>query len=333
MQSLMSLATGGPETLELREVPDPTPGEGELLVKVAVCAVNFPDALIIEDKYQFSPDRPFAPGGEVAGVVEAVGAGVTEFAPGDRVFALTTWGGMAEKVVVEPSRCFALPDDVPFEHGACFIITYGTAYHAYVQRAQLQPGETVLITGAAGGVGLASVELAKAFGARVVATASSEEKLSVALNAGADEGVVCPRGPLDRDAMKAVTNKFKAACPGGADVIVDCVGGDYTEAALRAVAWEGRLLVIGFPAGIPQLKANLLLLKGASAVGVFYGEFNKRNPAEDKKNVDALLEIYREGKINPLISRRFPLAEGGKAIAALREPTTYGKIVVDVANL
>ena len=333
MRSLQSMNTGGPETLILNEVPDPVPGEGELLVNVAVCAVNFPDVLIIEDRYQFSPDRPFAPGGEVAGVVEAVGAGVTGFKPGDRVFAMTAWGGFAEKVVVERTRCFALPDYVPFDHGACLLVTYGTAYHAFVQRGRLQPGETVLITGAAGGVGLASIELAKAMGARVVATASSEEKLAVARKAGADDGVVSPRGSLDRDAMKAMANKLKAACPGGADVIMDCVGGDYTEAALRAIAWEGRLLIIGFPAGIPKLATNLLLLKGASAVGVFYGDFNKRNPELDRKNIEALLEIYREGKINPLIAQRFPLEEGGKAIAALHDPATYGKVVVDVADL
>lgn len=331
MRALQSLSPGGPDTLQLSDLAVPTPGEGQVLVRVVACALNFPDALIIVDKYQYKPNRPFSPGAEVAGVVEAAGPGVKEFSAGDRVFAMPGWGGLSEMILLDASKCFRLPDDVPFEHGAALIMTYGTAYHALVQRGQLQPGETVLVTGAAGGVGLATIEVAKAMGARVVAAASSEEKLEIARRHGADAAVLYPRGELDSDGRRALADAFKQVCGQGADVIVDCVGGDVTEAALRAIAWKGRLLIIGFPAGIAKLPANLLLLKGASAVGVFYGSFTEREVAQDRENMAALLDLYRRGLIRPYVAKRFPLEEAGAGITALSGGESAGKIIVDVA--
>jgi NADPH:quinone reductase len=331
MRSLQSILPGGPDSLELREVPVPVPGAGEVLVKVMACALNFPDSLIIEDRYQYKPERPFAPGAELAGIVEAVGSQVTGLVAGDRVFAMPGWGGLSEQVVLDAHKCFLLPDDVPFDQGAALIMTYGTAYHALVQRAQVQAGETVLVTGAAGGVGLAAIEIAKARGARVVAAASSEAKLEVACEHGADAAVVYPRGRIEGDGRRALVGSLKAACGGkGADVVVDCVGGDLTEAALRSLAWKGRLLVIGFPAGISTLATNLLLLKGASAIGVFYGTFTELEGDQDRANMAALLELYRSGHIRPHIARRFPLEQGGAAIAAMLEIGACGKIIVDV---
>lgn len=332
MQSLLSLVPGGPETLQLTNLPEPIPGPGQVLVRIVACALNFPDSLIIEDRYQYKPARPFAPGAEIAGVVEALGEGVEGLRVGDRVFAMPGWGGLSELIAIDAAKCFPLPTDVPFEHGAALIMTYGTAYHALVQRAMLAPGETVLVMGAAGGVGLAAIELAKAMGARVVAAASSQEKLEIARQHGADETVLYPRGALEKDAKRELVERLKAACGDGADVVVDSVGGDLTEAALRAVAWNGRLLIIGFPAGISRLATNLLLLKGASAIGVFYGRFTEVEAQEDRANMQALLDLYRQGKIKPCIARRFPLEEGGAAISAMLEPGAYGKIVVDVGH-
>lgn len=332
MRSLLSVRPGGPETLELRDIPAPVPAEGFVLVRIAACALNFPDSLIIEDKYQYKPDRPFAPGAEVAGVVEAVGPGVSGLVPGDRVFAMPGWGGLSELIAIDAAKCFRLPDAVSFEHGASLIMTYGTAYHALVQRAHLRAGETVLVTGAAGGVGIATIEIAKTLGARVIAAASSESKLKVAREHGADATVIYPRGDMEGDGKRAVSRAFKAACGDGADVVVDCVGGDVTEAALRAIAWKGRLLIIGFPAGISRLATNLLLLKGASAIGVFYGSFTELEPEQDRVNMDALLGLYSAGRIKPHISQRFTLEQGGAAISAMLESGAYGKIVVDVSS-
>lgn len=252
MKAVLSRAVGGPETLTFEEIADPTAGKGEVVVRVAACGVNYPDALIIEDRYQFKPERPFSPGGEVAGVVESVGEGVKHVKAGDRVLAFCGWGGFAEKVRVEARRCMTIPDAMPFEDAAALLMTYGTTYYALKDRAALKPGETLLVLGAAGGVGSAAIELGKAMGARVIAAASSDEKIAAAKDWGADDGIVYPRGPFDRDGQKKLADLFKGACgETGANVIYDAVGGDYTEASLRAIAWEGRHLVIGFPAGIP----------------------------------------------------------------------------------
>jgi NADPH2:quinone reductase len=329
MKAMLSREPGGPETLVLADLPDPSPGPGEVLIRVKACGVNYPDVLVIEDKYQFKPPRPFAPGGEVSGIVEAVGPDVTGLKAGDRVIGSTTAGGMAEKVVVPASRCTAIPAAMPFDEAAAFILTYGTSYYALKQRAALRPDETLLVLGSAGGVGIAAVELGRAMGARVVAAASSDEKVAFAKSCGAQAGVVYPSGPFDKAGAKALSELFKDACgEAGADVIYDPVGGDYTEAALRAIAWEGRFLVVGFPAGIARLPLNLTLLKGCQVVGVFWGEFTRRDPAANRQNVAELLALYEAGKIRPHISERFPLAQAGAAIAHLAARKAQGKVVV-----
>ena len=329
MLALLSNQPGGPETLVLESVAEPSPKPGEVLLAVKACGVNYPDALIIEDRYQFKPERPFAPGSEVSGIVEAVGEGVPFLKAGDRVIGSCGWGGMAEKLALSADRCIPMPDAMPFDEAAAFVMTYGTSYHALKDRAGLKAGETLLVLGAAGGVGLAAVELGKAMGARVIAAASSDEKAALAKQHGADESIVYPAGPFDRDGLKALAEQFKAACgPNGADVIYDPVGGDYSEASLRAIAWEGRFLVVGFPAGIPKLSLNLPLLKSCQIVGVFWGAFAKRDPKANAANLRELLDLYAGGKIRPVISERVPLARAGEAIAALSARKALGKIVV-----
>jgi len=333
MLALLSKTPGGPESLALETVPEPAPGAGEVLVSVRACGVNYPDVLIIEDRYQFKPERPFAPGGEVSGIVEAVGDGVTSLKVGDPVIGSTFWGGMAEKLALSAERCIPMPGGMPFDEAAAFLMTYGTSYHALKDRAGLEAGETLLVLGAAGGVGLAAVELGKAMGARVVAAASSEEKVGLARSHGADDGVVYPAGPLDKAGAKDLTERLKQACgPAGANVIYDPVGGDYTEAALRAVAWEGRFLVVGFPAGIPKLPLNLALLKSCQIVGVFWGAFAQRDPAANAANTRELFALYERGAIRPTISERVPLERAGDAIARLAARKAMGKIVVTMGT-
>ena len=329
MKTLMSETPGGPDTLKLVDRDDPVAGAGQLLVRVKACAINYPDVLIIEDKYQFRPERPFAPGGEIAGVVESVGEGVTGWQPGDRVIAMLGHGGLAEKVVVPAAMALRLPEGRSFAEGSALILTYATTIHALLDRGGLKAGETLLVLGAAGGVGLAAVELGKAYGARVIAAASSAEKAEAARAAGADAAIVYPRGPFDKDGAKALSQQFKDAVgSGGADLIYDPVGGDYTEAALRAIAWEGRLLVIGFPAGIPKLPLNLTLLKSCDVRGVFWGAFAARDPKANAAHVETLFALWAEGKIAPNVSRTWPLAEGGAAIAHMAARQAIGKLVV-----
>jgi len=329
MKAVLSTVVGGPETLELSELPDPVAGPGQVLIDVKACGVNYPDVLIIEDKYQFKPTRPFAPGGEVSGLIAAVGEGVTRFKVGDRVLASTGWGGMAEKLALEEARCTAIPDNMPFDEAAAFILTYGTSYYALKDRGSLKAGETLLVLGAAGGVGLAAVELGKAAGARVIAAASSQEKVDLAIKHGADSGVVYPRGPFDKDGQKALANLIKDACgPNSWDVAYDAVGGDYSEATIRAAGWNGRFLVIGFPSGIPKIPLNLTLLKSCDIVGVFWGAAVARDPAGHAANVKDLMALYAEGKIKPHVSERFPLEKAGDAIAHLASRKAMGKVVV-----
>jgi NADPH:quinone reductase-like Zn-dependent oxidoreductase len=329
MKALLSRAPGGPETLELAEIPDPSPGPGQLLVRVKACAINYPDVLIIEDRYQFKPPRPFAPGGEIAGVVEAVGEGVSGWSVGDRLIAMIGHGGLAEKVVVQAAMALPLPPERSFEEGSALILTYATSIHALLDRGRLKEGQTLLVLGAAGGVGLAAVELGKAFGARVVAAVSSEEKAAAAREAGADAVVIYPRGPFDKDGSKALSQQFKDAVgPQGADLIYDPVGGDYAEPALRSIAWEGRYLVVGFPAGIPKLPLNLTLLKSCDVCGVFWGAFAARDPKANAAHIQTLFRLWSEGKIAPQISRTWPLAKGGDAIAHMAARQAIGKLVV-----
>lgn len=329
MKAVLSKSVGGPETLVLEEVADPVAKAGQVLLAVKACGVNYPDVLIIEDKYQFKPARPFSPGGEVSGVVEAVGEGVTGLKVGDRVIASTGNGGMAEKIALDAARCIPMPASMPFDEAAAFIMTYGTSHYGLKQRATIKPGESLLVLGAAGGVGLAAVELGKAMGAKVIAAASSQEKVDLAISRGADSGVVYPTGPFDKDGRKALANLFKEACgPNGVDVIYDAVGGDYAEASLRSMAWEGRFLVIGFPAGIPAIPLNLTLLKSCQVVGVFWGAFVAREPKLHQENVAELMQLYVDGKIRPHVSETFSLADSGKAIAHLASRKAMGKVVV-----
>jgi NADPH:quinone reductase len=329
MKALLSKRPGGPDSLELEDIPEPTAGPGQVRIAVRACGVNFPDLLIIQDLYQYKPPRPFSPGAELAGVVDAVGEGVLNLSVGDRVLLSPARSGMAEKAVGPAGNCWKIPDAMPFDEAAALLMTYGTSQHALKDRAQLRANETLLVLGAAGGVGLAAVELGKAMGARVIAAASSAEKLALAREHGADEGVQYPVGPLDKAQARALTDRFKAACGAdGAQVIYDGVGGDYTEAALRAIGWQGRYLVVGFTAGIAKLPLNLPLLKSCQIIGVFWGEFTARFPALHAANVAALMSLYTEGRIKPAVTERFPLARGAEAIAKLGARQARGKIVV-----
>lgn len=317
--------------LRLEHVPDPAPGPGELLVRVRACAINFPDVLIIEDKYQLKPQRPFAPGGEIAGEVIGMGEGVSGWSNGDRVIAATGFGGLAEQVVVPAARAIRLPAERSFEQGSALLLTYATAIHALVDRGKLHAGQTLLVLGAAGGVGIAAVEIGKALGARAIAAVSSDEKAQVAREVGADEVMVYPAGPFDRDGLKALSQQFKDAVgPVGADVILDPVGGDYSEAALRSIAWEGLFLVVGFPAGIAKLPLNLTLLKSCDVCGVFWGAFAARDPKRNAEHVEQLFRWWSEGKIAPKISATYPLERAGEAISALRDRRAAGKLVVQL---
>jgi len=328
IRALLSHGPGGPETLRLDELPDPTPGPGEVLVRVRACAINYPDVLIIEDKYQLRPPRPFAPGSEIAGEVIAAGDGVSGWSPGDRLIAATGFGGLVEKIAIPASRAIPLPADRSFEEGSALLLTYATAIHALVDRGRLQAGQTLLVLGAAGGVGIAAVEIGKALGARVIAAVSSEEKAKAALDAGADATIIYPAGELD---PKALSQSFKDGVgPEGAHVILDPVGGAYSEAALRSIAWEGRFLVVGFPAGIARLPLNLTLLKSCDVCGVFWGAFVAHDPDRNAAHVAQLFRWWAEGKIAPKISATFPLERGGDAIAALRDRKAIGKLVVTI---
>jgi NADPH:quinone reductase len=331
MRAVLSKTPGGPETLMVEEVLDPTPMKGEVIIDVKAVGINFPDTLIIEDRYQFKPSRPFSPGAEVAGTVEAVGEGVKGLTRGDRVIAVPGWGGLAERLAVPAASVVKMPAGMSFETGAALLMTYGTSYYALKDRAQLKAGESLLVLGAAGGVGVAAVELGKAMGAHVIAAASTNDKVQFALEAGADNGLIYPSGAMDKAAQKTLSGELKLASGrDGADVVYDAVGGDYAEPALRAMDWCGRYLVVGFPAGIPSLPLNLTLLKSVSVIGVFWGAAVMRDPAGHAANVADLMRFWTEGKIKPRISRTFPLERAADAIAALGDRSAMGKIVVTV---
>jgi NADPH:quinone reductase len=331
MKALLSNTAGGPETLHIGELADPLPSAGQIVVAVKACSINYPDVLIIQDLYQFKPVRPFAPGGEVAGIVEAVGEGVSGFAVGDKVIALCGNGGLAEKVAVLAFNCFKMPEEMPFEDGASLLMTYGTSAHALKDRAHIKSGDNVLVLGGAGGIGISAIELAKVYGGRVVAAVSSEAKAEIARAAGADDVIVYPRQPFDKDQSKAVAEMFKAkAGSEGYNIIYDTVGGDYSEAAIRSIAWEGRFLVVGFPAGIAKLPLNLTLLKSCDVCGVFWGAFAARDPKRNHANISELFDLYAAGKIKPRISATYPLERGGEAIAMLGDRQATGKLVVTI---
>jgi len=324
MKAVLCKTLGPARDLVLEDVASPQPKKNEILLDVQAAGVNFPDTLIIEGKYQFQPPLPFSPGGEAAGVVAAVGEKAGTFKVGDRVMALTGWGAFAEQVAVPFYNVLPIPASMDFTTAAAFGMTYGTSMHALRQRGQLQAGETLLVLGASGGVGLAAVEIGKAMGARVIAAASSAEKLAVAKAAGADELIDYSQASL-REEIKRLTGGQ------GVDVIYDPVGGELFEQAVRGLAWNGRLLVVGFASGrIPELPVNLALLKGAAVVGVFWGSFAQRQPQDNAANFQQLFGWFAEGKLKPLVSQVYPLEQAAQAINDLGQRKAVGKVVVQL---
>ncbi|MCL4148339.1 UNVERIFIED_CONTAM: hypothetical protein GTU68_034461 [Idotea baltica] len=322
MKAVLCKAYGPPETLVIEDIPSLEPKKGEVVIAVKACGVNFPDTLIIEGKYQFKPEPPFSPGSEVAGVVKVVGEGVKHLKVGQRVFALTVYGGYAEEATADAKTTFPIPPGMSFDQAAAFSMTYGTSYHALFDRAKIKKGETILVLGAAGGVGLTAVELAALKGAKVIAAASTDDKLAVCREYGATETINYSKEDL-KSRIKELTGGK------GVDVVYDPVGGDYSEAALRGMAWKGRYLVIGFAAGeIPKIPLNLPLLKGCEIVGVFWGAFAQRNPQGNMANFMQMLQWLGEGKLNPHIHARFPLERATDAMNELLQRKVKGKLLL-----
>jgi len=322
MKAVLCREWGLPGKLVVEDVPSPKPASGQVVVSVKACGVNFPDTLIIQGKYQFKPEMPFSPGGEVAGIVKETGEGVTRVKVGDRVIAFNTWGGFAEEMVVDADRTIAMPSSMEFVPASAFVLTYGTSYHALKDRADIKAGETLLVLGAAGGVGLAAIQLGKAMGARVIAAASSDAKLNVCRDNGADE--VINYGSEDLRARVKTLTAGK-----GVDVIYDPVGGPYSEPALRDMAWKGRFLVVGFAAGdIPKVPLNLTLLKGCSIVGVFWGAFTRNEPERNRENNWELMAMYAAEKIKPHIHATYPLERAAEALNEVLNKRVTGKVVL-----
>jgi len=322
MKAVLCKTLGLPDQLVVEDIPSLQPAAGQVVVAVKAAGVNFPDTLIIQGRYQFKPELPFSPGGEVAGVVKAVGEGVTSARVGDRVIAAATWGGFAEEIAVDADRLVPIPDDMDYVPASAFILTYGTSYHALKDRARLQAGETLLVLGASGGVGLAAVQLGKAMGAKVIAAASSDAKLAVCRQHGADE--VINYGTEDlRSRVKQITGGR------GVDVVYDPVGGPYSEPALRDMAWNGRFLVVGFAAGdIPKVPLNLALLKGCAIVGVFWGAFTRNEPENNRRNNDELMALYSRGLVSPHIHATYPLERATEALNEVMNKRVSGKVVL-----
>ena len=324
MKAVLCKQHGLPDTLVVEEIPSPKAGAKQVVITVKACGVNFPDTLIIQNKYQFKPELPFSPGGEVAGIIKEVGEGVSHLNVGDTVIAMTGWGGFAEEVLTDASRVFPVPPVFDFKTAATFAYVFGTSYHALKDRAQLKEGETVLVLGASGGVGLAAVQLAKVMGAKVIAAASTAEKLAVCSQYGAD-AIVNYTDDNWREQVRTLTDGK------GVDVVYDAVGGHYAEPALRSMAWGGRYLVVGFAAGdIPKIPLNLPLLKGCAVVGVFWGEFATRQKKDNQANMMQLFGWLMQGKIKPHISAEYPLEQAAQALNDLLERRATGKVVLVV---
>ena len=323
MKALLCKAYGPPTSLVIEEVPDPTLGADDVLVEPRFAALNFPDVLMIEGKYQFKPPFPFSPGGEFSGVVRAVGESVTDFAAGDEVFGNAAGGAMRKLIATPADRLYRKPEALSFEQASGILTTYGTSYYALVQRAELQKGETLLVTGAAGGVGVSAIQIGKALGARVIAAASSDEKLEVAAQAGADELINYSTGDLKAE-VKAMTGGE------GANVIYDPVGGDLFDQCMRSVAWQGRVLVIGFTAGIPKLPTNLVLLKGCQVVGVFFGSWTARDPQGMHQNLLDVLAMIEDGKFSPLVGGTYKFEDYVEAFRCLSERRATGKVLLEI---
>jgi NADPH2:quinone reductase len=333
MKALQCTELGGPEKLSINEIDDPVIAAEHVIIDVRSASVNFPDVLMIQGLYQFQPPLPFTPGGESAGVISEVGEGVTDYKVGDKVFTASMIGGIAEKILTHQSTLRPIPEGMDYEIAAALSVTYGTSIYALKQRANIQPGETLLVLGASGGVGLATIQLGKAMGAKVIAAASSQEKIDICIANGADEAFIYPSGNLDRDQQKELSNKIKELTGGlGPNVIYDPVGGSYAEPCLRSIAWDGRYLVIGFAAGadqIPKMPLNLTLLKGCQIVGVFWGAWAAMFAAENQKNFDELFNLFSQGKINPQSSDKFTLDTSADAIAHLANRKAKGKVVIN----
>jgi NADPH2:quinone reductase len=333
MKALQCTELGGPEKLSVNEIDDPVIAAEHVIIDVRSASVNFPDVLMIQGLYQFQPPLPFTPGGESAGVISEVGEGVTDYKVGDKVFTASMIGGIAEKILTHQSTLRLIPEGMDYEIAAALSVTYGTSIYALKQRANIQPGETLLVLGASGGVGLATIQLGKAMGAKVIAAASSQEKIDICIANGADEAFIYPSGNLDRDQQKELSNKIKELTGGlGPNVIYDPVGGSYAEPCLRSIAWDGRYLVIGFAAGadqIPKMPLNLTLLKGCQIVGVFWGAWAAMFAAENQKNFDELFNLFSQGKINPQSSDKFTLDTSADAIAHLANRKAKGKVVIN----
>jgi NADPH2:quinone reductase len=330
MKAVLCKQFGPPESLVVEELPSPKAGPGEVVVSVKAASLNFPDVLIIQNKYQFKPPLPFSPGSEMSGLVKEIGEGVKHVKPGDRIIAFTTYGAFAEEVKVEASRLVPMPEGMDFNSAAAFLLTYGTSDHALRDRGQLKAGETLLVLGAAGGVGLAAIEIGKALGARVIACASSDDKLAVCKQHGADEVINYAGG--EKDSFGAFREKIKQFTGGkGVDVVYDAVGGPYSEPALRSIGWRGRFLVVGFAAGdIPKIPLNLTLLKGCAITGVFWGDFARREPKAFAESIGQLGIWYREGKLKPHVSQTFPLAQAVDALKLMAARKVKGKVVLTV---
>ncbi len=324
MKAYVCKEFGPVESHKVEEIEDPRAEAGQVVVDVKAAGVSFPDVLIVQGKYQFQPPFPFSPGGEIAGVISEVGEGVVDWKIGDRVIAMTGNGGIAEKVVAFEMTLMPLPETMDFRDGAAFPLNYGTTYHALKQRGQLQAGETLLVTGAGGGVGTTAIEIGKAMGAKVIAAASTDEKLEIAKNLGADEVINYSDGEL-KEKVKALTDGL------GADVIYDPIGGDIFLQCMRCVNWKGRVLVIGFASGpIPEVPTNLALLKGCSIVGVFWGRFTGAEPEENSKNFDELFALHAEGKLKPQITKSYSLDDAAEAISSLENRKATGKVVIEM---
>ena len=332
MKALQCVELGGPDKLKINELDSPSATPGHVVIDVKSGSINFPDVLMIQGLYQFQPPLPFTPGGESAGIISEVGEEVTKFKVGDKVFAMTGTGAFAEKILAHEASCTLIPDSMDYDSAAALSMTYGTSLYALKQRANIQPGETLLVLGASGGVGIAAIELGKAMGAKVIAAASTQDKIDMCMAHGADEGFIYPSGNLDRDQQKELSNKIKELTGGvGANVVYDPVGDSYSEPCLRATAWEGRYLVIGFAAGeIPKIPLNITLLKGCQIVGVFWGAWVGMYPDENNKNFAELFKLHAEGKINPEVSQKYSLEDSADAFLHLANRKAKGKVIINI---
>ncbi len=329
MKAFLCKEFGPVDSHTVEEIEDPVAGPGQVVVDIKATGISFPDVLIVQGLYQFKPPFPFSPGSEISGVVSSVGEGVTMHKVGDRVMGSIGSGGLREKGVYLEQQLMPLPESMDFNTAAGFPLNYGTTYHAFKQRGELKEGQSVVVLGAGGGLGITAIHIAKAMGARVIAAASSQEKIDLCVKEGADEGIIYERD-MDRDLQKKFSDEIKELTGGGVDMIYDLVGGDYAEPALRAIARHGKYLVIGFTAGIPKMPLNLTLLKECQIVGVFWGQFAAIDHAENAQNFKELFELHAEGKIKPFVTETYSLEESAKAIKTLEDRKVLGKVVVNM---